>query len=323
MCLRGLQIVLPLLIFPSAFEAATTQVRTYRMREPHDRGVLFTMTVTPQQDVLSLVPKRNGTWRLTRVRNWLDAEPLEQTIDIPGIAVPLRTADSDRRVSTLQMRLIVTSDGSFAITIADGTWRNRTGYATSNDDVVSVIDLHSFRVVKNIQGPVLSMEPAHGRDGAIRVREYAVDAENLLVRTTTSLRDPVSYCDNATQQTLRVSTTEFDGNRSEVDLRFLTLPDLADTGECHFREKRTCGAKTTEDPSGSCAELLRRKQGKPVPLADFLNLFSDLYQLRMKDPLEHHCPTTGITRDGRFEKESCFGFPTRTFWGNTGKPSDY
>jgi len=43
----------------------------------------------------------------------------------------------------------------------------------------------------------------------------------------------------------------------------------------------------------------------------------------MKDPLEHHCPTTGITRDGRFEKESCFGFPTRTFWGNTGKPSDY
>jgi hypothetical protein len=67
------------------------------------------MAVTPEQDVLSLVPKRNGTWRLTRVRGWLDEKPIEETIDVPGIPVPSRPDKSARRLSSLYMKLIVTA----------------------------------------------------------------------------------------------------------------------------------------------------------------------------------------------------------------------
>ena len=66
--------------------------------------------------------------------------------------------------------------------------------------------------------------------------------------------------------------------------------------------------------------LLTRPEGAAGSLADFLSVFSDFHDLQTTVPLKHRCPTTGITRDGRFEKESCFGLPTWTFWGNPGKP---
>jgi hypothetical protein len=303
--------------------AGISQVRTYQLREPRDIGVLFAMAITPEQDVLSLIPKRNGTWRLTRVRGWLDREPVEQTIDIPGIEVPRQVSESGSRLTLLQMSLLVTTDGRFAISIANGVWHGSAGTSTS-DDVVSVVDLDAFRVVKTPRGPTLSQEPAKGGNGAIRTREYALDhAGRLVVRTNTSLRSPTSYCDTATKRTVRVSTTEFEWNKSEIDLQLLTLPDLTNAGECHYREALHCGGNSRDDRSGACADMLRRTQGDSISLSDFLNVFSSFYELRLKDPLKHRCPTTGITRNGRFEKESCFGFPTRTFWGNPGKPSEY
>jgi hypothetical protein len=310
-------------------EAGVTLVRHYQFHEPHDKGVLFSMAVTPEQDVLSLVPSRGGTWRLIRVRGWFSEKPSEQTIDVPGIAVPKDPPKTAPRLTFLQMKLLVTPDGSFAIAIASGIWRNSAGVAT-DDDVVSVIDLHAFNVAKTTQGPPLAQELPNGSpgqlrgDGATRTREYALDrAGHLVIREKTDLRSLETFCDPHTGQTVGVST-QFNWNRSEIDLRFLTLPDLASVGEGHYRETLTCGGRVREDAGGSTAALLARTLGRPVPLADFLDIFSNFQAVYgPKDPLKHRCPTTGTTRDGQFEKESCFGFPTRTFWGNTGTPKEW
>src|SRR5579863_1711026 len=89
-----------LLVFAAAALGRTgvTQVRSYQLREPHDRKVRFATAVTPEQDLLSFVPKANGVWRLTRVRGWLSEKPFEQTIDIPGIAAPREPSISVPRV---------------------------------------------------------------------------------------------------------------------------------------------------------------------------------------------------------------------------------
>jgi hypothetical protein len=151
--MRGAQVALVLIFTALApGEAGMTLVRHYQFHEPHDKGVLFSMAVTPEQDVLSLVPNRKGTWHLTRVRGWFGEKPSEQTIDVPGIAVPKDPPNTARRLTFLQTKLIVTPDGGFAIAIASGIWRNRAGVAT-DDDVVSVIDLHTFNVAKTTQGP--------------------------------------------------------------------------------------------------------------------------------------------------------------------------
>ena len=77
-----------LLACAASLHAEVKHVRTYMTREPRDRRVLFAMAVTPGGDVLSFVGKKDGKWRLTRIQNWWDKSASDQTIDVPGIAVP-------------------------------------------------------------------------------------------------------------------------------------------------------------------------------------------------------------------------------------------
>ena len=67
--------LLLLLLAAPRLHAEIKEVRTYRTHEPRDRKVLFAMAVAPNGDVLSLVAKKDGRWRLTRIRNWLDKNP--------------------------------------------------------------------------------------------------------------------------------------------------------------------------------------------------------------------------------------------------------
>jgi len=136
-------VALFLLVGAGSLHAEVKQVRSYRTHEPSDRNVRFAMAVTPNQDVLSFVAKRDGTWRLTRVRNWLDKNPAEQTIAVPGIAVPERS--NAERLNGLRAELFVTEDASFAICVATGIWSTRTA-----DNVVSVIDLRSFQILTTV-----------------------------------------------------------------------------------------------------------------------------------------------------------------------------
>jgi hypothetical protein len=76
--------VTALSLVAAPLRAEVIHVRDYSSHEPRDRGVVFTLAVTQDQDVLSFVAKLDGNWRLTRIRGWLEKKPAEQTIDVPG-----------------------------------------------------------------------------------------------------------------------------------------------------------------------------------------------------------------------------------------------
>jgi len=126
-------------IFPTErLGAEVVHLRDYSLHTPRDRGVLFTMAITPEQDVLSFVAKGDGKWLLTKVRNWLDNSPLEQSIDVPGWS----RADLVGLFGGLTADLFVTPDGRFAICISSGVWKH------DNQEKVSVVDLQEFKLVK-------------------------------------------------------------------------------------------------------------------------------------------------------------------------------
>ena len=87
-------------------------VREHRLRPPRDRKILFEMAVTPDQAVISFIANAEGKWRLSRVRRWLDKEPEEQTITVPGLVLGDR-----KQWAPWSAKLEVTPDGKFAICV--------------------------------------------------------------------------------------------------------------------------------------------------------------------------------------------------------------
>ena len=70
------------LIFALAISAAVDDagttiklLRDYHLKPPRDRHIVFAMAITPDQDVLSLMPNKEGKWRLSRVKGWREMNP--------------------------------------------------------------------------------------------------------------------------------------------------------------------------------------------------------------------------------------------------------
>ena len=150
-----------LVIGAAGLHAEVKQVRTYHTHEPNDRNVVFAMAVTSDQDVLSFVGKSDGKWHLTRVRDWLDKSPLEQTIEVPGITA----------ATSLDLR--VTPDGRFATCVATILKKVDGQRGGTFDNLVSIVDLRTFQIVSSVH-----------QEGA---GEHSVDTTGHLV-----LEEPVS-----------------------------------------------------------------------------------------------------------------------------------
>ena len=133
--------------------AQVAQVREYTLHTPRDKGILFAMAVTPEQDVLSFVARPDGKWLLTRVRSWLDKTPSEKTIDVPGWT----RADLATAFGPVLLDLFVTPDGHFVICVASAKWnRNQK---LSWDSLISVVDLQRFEVVTTPTRPRSERNP--------------------------------------------------------------------------------------------------------------------------------------------------------------------
>ncbi len=233
-----------LLVGAGGLHAEVKEVRSYHTHEPSDRNVRFAMAVTPNQDVLSFVAKRDGKWRLTRVRNWLDKNPVEQTIDVPGIVVPEKSKGGPAQLISLSIELLVTPDGGFAICVATGGYRNsqRGGAA---DNVVSVIDLRTFKVLTTVH-----------QDGS---SEHYVDRAGRFVLGKSVVQGGIG----PTVPNQRISR--------EVTLRFFTLPDVTPDGTCRFTETLERRTWAPDDPDcGSSLEERSRTLpiGSPCDPAD-------------------------------------------------------
>jgi hypothetical protein len=109
--------------------AELKQVWDYHLHQPRDRNVLFAMAVTPDQDVLSLLATANGTSKLSRIRHSLEANPNEQTIEVPGISLKEGS---------------VTRDGKYVVCAAWGLKKGDAGWV----QIVPVVDLPVFKLVQ-------------------------------------------------------------------------------------------------------------------------------------------------------------------------------
>jgi hypothetical protein len=161
-------LLVAILLAGSLLNAQMALVREYNLHTPRDRNSVFAMAVTPEQDVLSFVAKPDGKWLLTRVRNWLDFTPTEQTIDVPAWS---RT-DLAAAFGPVLLDLFVTPDGRFVICVASAKWgRNQK---LSWDSLISVVDLQRFEVVTTAHPPA---DPSE-------IRSFSLDgAQHLLVET--------------------------------------------------------------------------------------------------------------------------------------------
>ena len=70
------------------------------------------------------------------MRNWLDKNPIEQTIDVPGIA------------AATSLDLLVTPDGRFATCVAT-ILKYVDGKGGTIDNLVSIVDLRTFQIVSS------------------------------------------------------------------------------------------------------------------------------------------------------------------------------
>jgi len=234
------------------------------------------MAVTPDQAVISFIANAEGKWRLSRVRRWLDKEPEEQTITVPG-----RVLGDRKQWAPWSAKLEVTPDGKFAICVTSAF---RVGPAgRDQDEFVSVVNLLDFKVVSSIH----ASEVAALSGG---YRTYGVDrAGHLISQAFTPF--PRHPGDDASL------------GGSRVKLTALSLPDLAVVDQCQYSEWMRSGAIVRREGEQDCAKLLG---GRSLP--DFLTALVDTDELRRNGRL--------VSRDGLFERESRQKSHRGFFWGN-------
>jgi hypothetical protein len=252
---------------------------------------LFAMAVTPAQDVLSFIASADGKWRLSRVGRWLDKEPREYSLVVPGLS----EGDPQQWFGPWSAQLLVTPDGDFVVCIASG--RRRPDVL----EVVSVIDLRKFKVVTAIHPSEIS-----ALEGSFR--DYHLDrGGHLIVQSFTPFP--------------RHPGDDISAGGSRVNLAVLSVPNLGLTGQCQFSEWTRSNSPTRRDGEEGCAALLSRTGGG-ASLSEFIAAFVDTDEVRQtvdRRPRPPQCAflwyVSYISHDGRFEREICKG-SHRGFWGN-------
>jgi hypothetical protein len=275
--------------------AEVVHVRDYQSSEPRDRGVLFAFAVTPDQDALSFVAKGDGRWRLTRIHGWLEKKPTDQSIDIPGWPVKKATANDPEFLSFLDIDLFVTADGRYAVCVAAGHWAFKGQRGGRSDNLVSVVDLRAFGVTKTIRTSEVGQEswqPYMNPSGPLAIIAETSPRSNTAAVAIGINGAPVSQVPP-----------------QKLKLVLLGLPGLSVQGECRYSEERRGEARTVEDEDGGCDAILGHLSDSPVSLRQYLDSLEDSHGFPLHRPaLRKPCPATGVTRDRRFEKESCEKF---------------
>jgi len=263
-------------------EAAVSLVRVYQLQPPRDRRMVFAMAITPNQEVLSLIANKEGKWRLSRVRNWLDKEPHEDRTVVPGLVYGDRKNWNSRWFPDL----FVTPDGRFVICVASA-WKSQ---GRGQDEFVSVVNLAEFKVVATVHAPDLD-----ALTGDYRI--HNLDRQgHLVVQTYTAF--PRHPGDDLT------------AGESRVKLSVMSLPSLAVIDECEYVERARTGSPTRREGESSCAALLAHNGGS-ASLSDFIAGLADSKEVRRTDEQRRppQCAFLGYARyiapDGQYEREIC------------------
>ena len=292
------------LVFTVPVDGAETTVkllRDYRLTPPRDRHSVFGMAITPDQDVLSFIPNKEGKWRLSRIRGWQETQPHEEITTVPGLVYGERAQWN----SPWSPELLVTPDGSFVLCIASAFRSHDRG--GGQDEFVSLVSLGDLKVVASIHSSAI---PALAGDYR---RHYLDGRGHLVIEAITP--NPRHPGDDIT------------AGGSQVKLAVLSLPDLAVTDQCEYSEWSRTGSPTRREDEGSCAELLAHSDGS-ISLSVFLSALTSTDQTEVNGSNEvgrtdqrqrpPQCAFLGYARwassDGRYEREICLT-SHRGFWG--------
>lgn len=121
--------------------AQAHRVYEYRLHEQEERGAPFGMTVGPDRTLYTIIPRRDGNWVLSRVKDWWQAKPDELGILVEGFSKNQPVADFG------PMRLAVTPDGQNLVVILSAEMRVAADDPYPTDMIVEVVRLQDFTVV--------------------------------------------------------------------------------------------------------------------------------------------------------------------------------
>ena len=115
-------------------------VLTYTMKLPRDRGVMFGMAVSPQKDLLTLVPRVDGHWKLIRVKNWNKSQPIEDQLTIESFS------KAEGHINLDPIHLFSSPDGKYLFAVISG-WRDLPHHKIQWESVLTVIDFSKFQIL--------------------------------------------------------------------------------------------------------------------------------------------------------------------------------
>jgi hypothetical protein len=280
-------VALALITLSAHCDAEVALSREYVLKPPRDKRILFAMAVTPGQDVLSFIASDENRWRLSRVRRWLDNQPIEESLDIPGLG----RGDGDVWAG-LSTTLLLSPDGRFAVCVASGAHR---AAAYERQEFVSVVDLSQFKVV-------VTVRPSSLAQLAGTYRSFDLDRSgHLVVNAVTSTRSDGIF-------------------HYQHKLATLALPGLNVIDGCEYSEWSTgvLGSGTLLENENACAGLVKNAGVASLQeyLRAFINNDEELERGRVR-PAECAFLTYAsyVSRDGRLRRELCTS-GHRSFWGN-------
>jgi hypothetical protein len=269
-------------------------VREYRLHLPGDPKLLFRMTLTPEQDVLSFIPNDDGTWRLLRVRRWLDKEPIEDSLAVPSLQMRGREERSKWGLWNTELR--VTPDGKFVLCCISAY----SAVERQRKDLITVVSLAEFKIVTNLRSSALPQISGDSRTYHLnRLGRFVVNAKTSFPRHPGD--DPL-----------------FGGAAHK--LAILTVPELSIIDSCEYSEWMRSGAVVRRENESDCASLLQNYGTSSLDELSRSFVETDEAMLRTDEksrPSECAFLTyeSHISRDGRLRRELCTG-GHRGFWGN-------
>lgn len=250
------------------------------------------MAATSDQAVLSFISEKTGKWRLSRVRDWLEKEPREDGITVPGLVY----GDREEWNGRWSPEVLVTQDGKSVVCIASA-WRSR---GRGQDEFISVVSLSEFKLTASVHIPEIP-----SLTGSFR--EHHLDRQGrLVIRAYTPFP--------------RRPGDDISAGGSQVKMAVLSLSSLAVTDQCEYSERTRNGSPARRDDESSCMALLAHEGGF-TSLSGFIDDLTDSNEVRRTDERRRppQCAFLGYARyvspDGRYEREIC-QTSHRGFWGN-------
>lgn len=121
--------------------AQARKISEYRLHEQADRGAPFGMTLGPDHTLYTIIPRRDGNWVLSEVKNWWQSKPEEVGILVEGFSNREPVADFG------PMTLAVTPDGQTLVSVLSANMRVGPDDPYPTEMVVELIRLQDFAVL--------------------------------------------------------------------------------------------------------------------------------------------------------------------------------